>query len=222
MPSVRCLCPYAGVDKPGVSMSRVLSRRLPCGVWCWSSLFLLPYSLSRPWQGHGHGPSRDRPTGVRLRPGEPVRRGATPRDRRRCGLRPDCRRAGDRDGDVRRDRSGSGKSVTITTPDGFVVTLTHLGSIAAHQGATIAEGDPAGTIGPSSDPEQTQPYVHLGVRVAAQEQGYVDPLSMLPRATRFRRRATRSPAPPVSTPPAATQPGSTSPSQHRRSRHSRS
>ena len=32
----------------------------------------------------------------------------------------------------------SGKSVTITTTGGFVVTLTHLGSIVAHQGAQIS------------------------------------------------------------------------------------
>ena len=33
----------------------------------------------------------------------------------------------------------SGKSVTITTPDGYAVTLTHLGSLAVARGATVAE-----------------------------------------------------------------------------------
>ena len=113
----------------------------------------------------------------------------------------------------------SGKSVTIATSDGFMVTLTHLGSIAAREGATIVEGDPTGTVGPSGDPELAQPYVHLGVRIAAQDQGYVDPLSVLPGGVRTRppgagtvprrrpRRRLRLPAGPLS---------------RRRSRHSRS
>src|SRR5262249_49568906 len=48
---------------------------------------------------------------------------------------------------------GSGKSVTILTSDGWSVTLTQLGSIAVTRGATVAEGDGVGTIGPSGDPE---------------------------------------------------------------------
>src|SRR5205823_2483144 len=47
---------------------------------------------------------------------------------------------------------GSGRSVTIETPDGWSVTLTHLGSITAGKGATVAEGDGVGTIGPSGEP----------------------------------------------------------------------
>ena len=74
----------------------------------------------------------------------------------------------------------SGKSVTITTPDGYAVTLTHLGSIALARGATVAEGDGAGTVGPSGEAEVAQPYVHLGVRIASEPQGYLDPGSFLP------------------------------------------
>src|SRR5437763_13977430 len=74
----------------------------------------------------------------------------------------------------------SGKSVTITTADGYAVTLTHLGSIAVTKGAAVAEGDGVGTIGPSGDAEVPQTYVRLGLRVAAQPQGYLDPLSFLP------------------------------------------
>ena len=48
------------------------------------------------------------------------------------------------------------------------------------------KGAPVGTIGPSGDAEVAQPYVHLGVRLTAQEQGYLDPLTLLPAA---RRRA---------------------------------
>lgn len=84
----------------------------------------------------------------------------------------------------------SGTSLTITTADGYAVTLTHLGSISAQTGAAVAEGDVVGTIGPSGEPELAQPYVHLGVRLAAQAQGYVDPLTLLPVAA-----AAASPAP---------------------------
>ncbi|MDP9285042.1 MAG: M23 family metallopeptidase, partial [Actinomycetota bacterium] len=74
----------------------------------------------------------------------------------------------------------SGKSVTIETADGYAVTLTHLGSLAVARGATVAEGDGAGTVGPSGDAEVDRPYVHLGVRIASNPQGYLDPLSFLP------------------------------------------
>jgi len=74
----------------------------------------------------------------------------------------------------------SGKSVTITTADGYAVTLTHLGSISVARGAPVAEGDRVGTIGPTGDPEVLQPYVHVGVRIAPQPQGYLDPLTFLP------------------------------------------
>src|SRR6266851_5456889 len=47
----------------------------------------------------------------------------------------------------------SGKSVTITTADGYAVTLTHLGSISVSEGAMVAEGDGVGTVGPSGEPE---------------------------------------------------------------------
>jgi pyruvate/2-oxoglutarate dehydrogenase complex dihydrolipoamide acyltransferase (E2) component len=74
----------------------------------------------------------------------------------------------------------SGKSVTIETADGYSVTLTHLGSIGVAEGASVAEGDEVGTIGPSGTPETDRPYVHLGIRTTADPNGYVDPLSFLP------------------------------------------
>jgi hypothetical protein len=60
------------------------------------------------------------------------------------------------------------------------VTLTHLGSISVVKGAAVAERDPIGTIGPSGTPEEAGPYVHLGIRVSADSNGYVDPLGLLP------------------------------------------
>jgi Peptidase family M23 len=86
----------------------------------------------------------------------------------------------------------SGQSVSILTADGLSVTLTHLGSLAVAKGASVAEGDRIGAVGPSGTPEQGGPYVHLGIRTATSEQGYLDPLSFLPAA-----------APAPSAPPAA-------------------
>jgi Peptidase family M23 len=74
----------------------------------------------------------------------------------------------------------SGRSVTIETADGYAVTLTHLGSIAVLKGARVAEGDPVGAVGPTGEPEVAGPYVHLGIRVAGDPNGYVDPLGLLP------------------------------------------
>jgi hypothetical protein len=76
---------------------------------------------------------------------------------------------------------GGGKTIAIRTLDGvYSVTLLHLGSIAVARGAQLAEGATIGTIGPSGDVDQ-EPYVYLGVRVASDPQGYVDPLLFLPR-----------------------------------------
>lgn len=75
---------------------------------------------------------------------------------------------------------GGGKVVTIRTADGFSATLVHLGSIGVMRGALVAEGTQVGTIGPSGEPEVDEPYVHFGVRVTAEPEGYLDPLSLLP------------------------------------------
>jgi hypothetical protein len=74
----------------------------------------------------------------------------------------------------------SGQSVTIETADGYSVTLTHLGSIVVAKGEAVTEGEEVGTIGPSGTPELDGPYVHLGIRVTTDPNGYVDPLSLLP------------------------------------------
>jgi len=74
----------------------------------------------------------------------------------------------------------SGQTLTILTPAGLAVSLTHLGSIAVARNATVDEGAVVGTIGPSGTPEFDVPYVHLGVRDASNDQGYLDPLQFLP------------------------------------------
>lgn len=76
----------------------------------------------------------------------------------------------------------SGRSLTIQTTDGYSVTLTHLGTTLVAKGETVAERDPVGTIGPSGTPELDGPYVHLGVRVTSDPNGYLDPLGFLPPA----------------------------------------
>jgi hypothetical protein len=78
--------------------------------------------------------------------------------------------------------AANGKSVTIETADGYSVTLTHLGSISVAKGATVAEQGVVGTVGPSGTPEVDGPYVHLGIRITADPNGYVDPLGLLPPA----------------------------------------
>jgi hypothetical protein len=115
----------------------------------------------------------------------------------------------------------SGRSVTIETPGGLSVTLTHLGSVAVARNDAVAEGAVVGTVGPSGTPEVDGPYVHLGVRAAADDQGYLDPLGLLPvlappvpalapavpPASVVAPAPVASPAPPVSSaPPAASLP----------------
>src|SRR5689334_3818111 len=97
----------------------------------------------------------------------------------------------------------SGRVVTIATPDGYSVTVIHLGSIAVTRGAAIAEGATVGTVGPS--PDTPDPSVYLGIRIASDPQGYIDPLSLLPP-----RAVTPLPAPlPAPTPAPAPVPPAT-------------
>ena len=89
----------------------------------------------------------------------------------------------------------SGESLTIETADGYSVTLTHLGSIGVATGAAVSEGEVVAAVGPSGTPEQSVPYVHLGIRLTSDPLGYLDPLGLLP-----------APAPPQPTPAPAPQP----------------
>src|SRR5205085_1622988 len=74
----------------------------------------------------------------------------------------------------------------------YTVSLTHLGSLALRAGAGVDEGATVGTIGPSGTLEFDVPYVYLGIRLTDDENGYVDPLSLLPQ---------RAVSPPPSPPP---------------------
>ena len=102
-----------------------------------------------------------------------------------------------------------GLTVTIATADGFKASLTHVGRITVKRGAYVSEGDVVAEGGPSGEPEHDTPYVHLGVRVGADEK-YVDPASLLPaRAAAPPPAPTPAPAPtpsPVPSPPPAPSP----------------
>ncbi|MBA3787926.1 MAG: peptidoglycan DD-metalloendopeptidase family protein [Actinobacteria bacterium] len=73
-----------------------------------------------------------------------------------------------------------GRAVTIQTSDGYAVTLLQLGSVEALRGSAVDEGATVGAVGESADATTTQSHVHLGVRLASDSDGYVDPLGFLP------------------------------------------
>ena len=74
----------------------------------------------------------------------------------------------------------NGQTLTILTASGLAVSLTHLGSITVAEHASVDEGAAVGTVGPSGTPEFDVAYVHLGIRDASNDQGYLDPLAFLP------------------------------------------
>ena len=94
----------------------------------------------------------------------------------------------------------NGKTLTIQTPSGLAVSLTHLGSIEVERNVSVDEGAIVGTVGPSGTPEFDVPYVHLGIREAANEQGYLDPLAFLPVLAPPAAGPTPAPAPVVDVP----------------------
>ncbi len=75
---------------------------------------------------------------------------------------------------------GGGRAVTILTAEGYAVTLLQLGSTVVAPGGTVAEGAVVGHVGESEDATTRVSHVHLGIRVAAEPNGYVDPTSLLP------------------------------------------
>ena len=102
----------------------------------------------------------------------------------------------------------NGECVTIQTPDGYAVTLTHVGSLLVAKGASVDEGQPVATIGPSGTPEFERPYVHLGIRTTSDPNGYLDPLGLLPAPAPQSAPAQSTPAP-VQQPSTSSAPAST-------------
>jgi hypothetical protein len=78
---------------------------------------------------------------------------------------------------------GNGTCVTIETVYGLAVTLTHLGSVSVGKGAVVGEGATVGTVGTAATSDVGGPFVHLGIRVTSDPNGYLDPLTLLPPAT---------------------------------------
>jgi hypothetical protein len=76
--------------------------------------------------------------------------------------------------------AANGLTITIQTPDGYVVTLLHLGSALVGRGANVAEGQPVALVGWSGVPQHPVPYVQLGIRLVTDPQGYLDPQTFLP------------------------------------------
>ena len=74
---------------------------------------------------------------------------------------------------------GNGRTVTIQTADGYAVTLVGLGSIGVAKNAVVSEGETVGTIAPAPG-DGSPANVHLGIRIASNPNGYVDPLTLLP------------------------------------------
>jgi hypothetical protein len=95
-----------------------------------------------------------------------------------------------------------GRSLTILTADGYAVTLVHLGSVEVDKGDSVDEGSVIATMGSSGDAEHAVATVHLGVRVASEAEGYVDPLGLLPPRGAPRPSAPASPSPVGATVPA--------------------
>ena len=100
----------------------------------------------------------------------------------------------------------SGTCLTILSADGYSVTLTHLGTIAVARGASVTEGQTVGTVGPSGTPELDVPYVHLGIRIASEPNGYVDPVGLLPPVAPPSTPTSSVPTAGTSTAPAQTTP----------------
>jgi len=98
---------------------------------------------------------------------------------------------------------GGGRAVTIATDDGYAVTLLQLGATSVERGSTLTEGTVVGVVGESSDSVTLQPHVHLGVRVAADPNGYVNPLGLLPLREPTVPPPTVPPSVPVEAPPVA-------------------
>ncbi len=73
-----------------------------------------------------------------------------------------------------------GRALTIQTADGYAVTLLQLGSVAVTRGSSSEKEGSSARSATSDDAFTTAPHVHLGVRVAADPNGYVDPLGLLP------------------------------------------
>jgi hypothetical protein len=85
---------------------------------------------------------------------------------------------------------GNGRTITIRSADGYAITLVGLGSIGVAKNAVVNEGETVGTVAAAPD-DATPANVHLGIRIATDPEGYIDPLTLLP--ARVEQPATSDP-----------------------------
>lgn len=96
---------------------------------------------------------------------------------------------------------GGGRTVSIRCGP-LVATYQQLATIAVGAGQRVGRGARIGAIGPSSDPRERRPHLHLGARSIASGR-YVDPMTLLAGAP---PPALPQPAPDLVDPPDAVGP----------------
>jgi peptidase M23-like protein len=90
----------------------------------------------------------------------------------------------------------SGQVVAIETSEGrYVTSYLHLRVVAVRRGETVRAAQKLGEVGTSGQRSAAEPHLHFGVRVAAQEHVYVDPLTLLPPLAGGEPQASPVPAP---------------------------
>ncbi len=91
----------------------------------------------------------------------------------------------------------SGLTVAVRTTDGYVTSYLHLRAMSVRRGEHVEAGGAVGEVGTTGRRSKPEPHLHFGVRVADDESGYVDPLSLLPAPAGGRQGAAPAPAPAV-------------------------
>src|SRR3954449_9954980 len=75
----------------------------------------------------------------------------------------------------------SGLTVAVRSADGrYVTSYLHLSSVAVRAGDAVGPGARLGAVGTSGRRSAVEAHLHFGIRLAAEERHYVDPLSLLP------------------------------------------
>jgi len=74
----------------------------------------------------------------------------------------------------------SGLTISMRTADGrFDLSYLHLSALSVRKDDQIAAGDRVGAVGISGTRSDPRPHLHFGVRDAAKQHSYVDPLTFL-------------------------------------------
>ena len=74
----------------------------------------------------------------------------------------------------------AGLTVSMRTADGrFDLSHLHLSALSVKEGDQLAAGDRVGSVGTSGRRSHPRPHLHFGVREAARQHAYLDPLTLL-------------------------------------------